>query len=428
MSHRKTWLVDVAASVLLAGCAGSGAGPTPPPSQNPSPLGAAVPGAPTGLGATAAVGQISLTWSAVSASPTPTYAVKRALGASGPYTVLKSGLSQTSYMDTTVTSATMYYYEVSATNSVGESPNSALASAMTPAAGCTPGIAIPSAGGNVWPNECTTGAMDSLGTLTTVTGDIILSQQGQVYSNMRVNGTIAVTACDVTLENVEVDVGEPYTGDDSTPDLFAIWLQVPATCSTTLDHVSVITQPSPNNYVTEGVRVAYGGPVTITNSKFMGVQLGITTGPGTIKGNYAVLGLTMRGDHNEVILEDGTSELNIENNTFLNPNGQTSALSLFTEDGNNSNFMVSNNLLAGGGYTCYCGDGATDNGGNPARAVHVSFVNNVFWELYFPTVGQYGPGRAYNPAGGGQWTNNLYMNADGTLTTEQVPQPPLDGQ
>ena len=56
----------------------------------------------------------------------------------------------------------------------------------------------------------------------------------------------------------------------------------------------------------------------------------------------------------------------------------------------------------------------------------MSFQNNVFWRLYYPDVGNYGPGRAYNSAGGGQWTNNLYMNEDGTLTTEQVPQPPID--
>jgi hypothetical protein len=52
----------------------------------------------------------------------------------------------------------------------------------------------------------------------------------------------------------------------------------------------------------------------------------------------------------------------------------------------------------------------------------------VFWEKYFPTVGQYGPSRAYNPAGGGQWTGNVYMLADGTLTSHLVPQPALDGQ
>ena len=87
---------------------------------------------------------------------------------------------------------------------------------------------------------------------------------------------------------------------------------------------------------------------------------------------------------------------------------------------------MDNNLLAGGGFTCYCGDGATDNAGNPARAVNVNVENNVFWRLYYSDVGFEASGRAYNSAGGGQWSNNLYMNADGTLTDQLVPQPPID--
>jgi hypothetical protein len=456
MQLRSPWLIFAAACVL-AGCGGgpsdnagsqAQAGGSPPPPQAPpaqtpppqtsapspqpapplppSPI-ATAPVPPKGLTATSAASQVSLSWAAVPGSPT--YNVKRSMSSAGAYSAIKSGLSQTSFTDTGLANSTTYYYVVSATNSVGESANSARVSATTPpaqgAANCTPDIAIPSADGNTWPNSCTAGASNALAALVDVQGDIILDQQGQVYQNMRVDGSITVTACDVKIENVEVDAGVPYDGD-STPDVFPIWLKQPATCGVTLDHVSVITKPAPNVYVTNAIRVAYGGPVTITNSKIIGTQLGILTGPGTIKDNYAVLGPTMRGDHNEVIIEDGTSNLTIEHNTFLNPNLQTSVLSLFTEDGPNSNFMVDNNLMAGGGYTCYCGDGASDNDGNPARASNVSFVNNVFWRLYYPDVGNFGPGRAYNDAGGGHWTNNLYMNADGTLTTEEVPQPPID--
>jgi hypothetical protein len=297
---------------------------------------------------------------------------------------------------------------------------------MTQSGGCTPDVAIPSAGSRTWPDSCSTGAADSLGALTDVAGDITLDQDGQVYSNHRVDGSITVLACDVTISNVEVDAGVPYTGN-STPDVFPIWLKQPPNCTVTLDHVSVITKPAPNVYVTEAIRVAYGGAVTITSSKLIGTQLGMTVGPGLVKDNYAVLGSTLRGDHNEIVLEDGTQGLTIEHNTFLNPNLQTSALSLFTEDGSNENLTISDNLLAGGGYTCYCGDGQTDNAGNPARAVNVSFTDNVFWRLYYPDAGYYGAGRAYNSAGGGQWTNNLYMNADGTLPGQAVPQPPIDG-
>jgi hypothetical protein len=241
---------------------------------------------------------------------------------------------------------------------------------------------------------------------------------------MRVKGTITVTACNVTIRNVEVDSGEPFTGD-STPDLFAIWLQQSATCGATVDHVTTLT----DGYVTTSVRDARGGPVTVTNSKLIGAQLGILgMSSGTIRGNYVELGQRLRGDHNDAIQGDGASNLTIDHNTLLNPNDQTSALALYTEYGNNTNVTVSNNLMAGGGYTCYCGDGATDNDGNPARAVNVSVIDNVFWRKYYPDAGYFGSGRAYNPAGGGRWAGNVYMNADGTLTTQRVSQPTLDGQ
>jgi hypothetical protein len=103
---------------------------------------------------------------------------------------------------------------------------------------------------------------------------------------------------------LEVDAGVPYTGNN-TPDVFPIWLKEPANCGVTLDHVSVITKSAPNVYVTNAIRVAYGGPATITYAKVIGTQLGITIGPGTITDSYIVLGPTMRGDHNEDILETG---------------------------------------------------------------------------------------------------------------------------
>ncbi len=262
--------------------------------------------------------------------------------------------------------------------------------------------------------------------MTALSGGVVLNDSDQVYSNLKVDGNIVVTGCNVTLRNIEVDAGEPYTGDLTTPDLFAIWLQVPANCTTTIDRVSIITKDAPNNYVTTGIRVSYGGPVNITNTKVIGSQIGILTGPGLLQDNYVELGSTQRGDHNEDILEDGVTNLTLQHNTFLNQNNQTAALALFTEFGPNSNLLIQNNLLAGGGYTVYAGDGVTDNHGNPAPSNNVSFVGNVFWRRYFPDVGAFASGRSYNPAGGGAWTNNRYMNSDGTLTTEQVPQPPLD--
>jgi len=87
------------------------------------------PPAPSGLGATAGNAQVSLAWTA-SAGAT-SYHLKRSTTSGGPYTQVAAP-STTSDIDTGLTNGTTYYYVVSALNTVGESANSAQASA-TPA-------------------------------------------------------------------------------------------------------------------------------------------------------------------------------------------------------------------------------------------------------------------------------------------------------
>src|SRR5580658_2076539 len=87
------------------------------------------PPVPTGLAATAGNGVVSLAWTGSSGAIT--YSVKRSTS-SGTDAQIAAPTS-TSYTDTSVTNGTIYYYVVSAVNSVGPSANSTQVSA-TPAA------------------------------------------------------------------------------------------------------------------------------------------------------------------------------------------------------------------------------------------------------------------------------------------------------
>lgn len=288
----------------------------------------------------------------------------------------------------------------------------------------TPPTSTPPPSGT-WPTTANTGASGPLSGVTPPTGELILGDNGQSLTNTEVHGTITVVGCGVTIRNVQVDASEAYSGT-ATPDLFAIWDKAPVGCTTTIDHVTVLTPAG--QYATEAVRDAYGSTQHITSLKAVGQQLGVTVGSAdSITDSYIELASTLRGDHNEAILDDGTTGLDIIHNTLLNPNGQTSAISLFTEFGSNHDILVQDNWLAGGGFACYCGDGLTDNAGNPAPADNVSFVGNVFAETYFLTVGYYAPGRAYRASNGGQWSANVYALPDGTVTNQLVPQPSVDG-
>jgi fibronectin type 3 domain-containing protein len=85
------------------------------------------PPPPTSLSATAGNAQVSLSWTA-SAGAT-SYNVLRSTSNGGPYSSIATGVTTTSYIDTSVTNGTTYYYVVQAVGSGGTSGNSNQASA-----------------------------------------------------------------------------------------------------------------------------------------------------------------------------------------------------------------------------------------------------------------------------------------------------------
>ncbi len=87
-----------------------------------------LPSAPTGLVATGDYSQNLLSWTASSGATG--YKVKRSTVSGGPYATI-SAVSSTGYTDDSVVNGTPYYYVVSAVNSVGESADSAEASATS---------------------------------------------------------------------------------------------------------------------------------------------------------------------------------------------------------------------------------------------------------------------------------------------------------
>jgi cellulose 1,4-beta-cellobiosidase len=93
------------------------------------------PAAPSGLTAAGGNATVSLNWSAV--TDATSYTVKRATTSGGPYSAVSSGVTSTSYSDTSVQNGVSYFYVVSASNSGGESADSNEASAL-PKAPVTP--------------------------------------------------------------------------------------------------------------------------------------------------------------------------------------------------------------------------------------------------------------------------------------------------
>lgn len=96
------------------------------------------PGAPTGLGATAAGStQINLSWTAPSGGAT-SYKIERSPTGSGSWTEIATGVTGTTYSSTGLTASTTYYYRVRSTNATGDSAYSSNANATTTSGGTVP--------------------------------------------------------------------------------------------------------------------------------------------------------------------------------------------------------------------------------------------------------------------------------------------------
>jgi hypothetical protein len=80
----------------------------------------------------------------------------------------------------------------------------------------------------------------------------------------------------------------------------------------------------------------------------------------------------------------GTPGLVIHHNTILNPLAQTDAVSLFQDFGTQADVLIDNNLLAGGGYCVYGGQG------DKGRSSNIRITNNRISRIYYPNGGYYG--------------------------------------
>jgi hypothetical protein len=83
---------------------------------------AAIPAAPATLLAEPGDGAVPLRWQ--QSFGATGYAILRSTTSGGPYTTIAANVTGGSYVDTTVTNGTTYYYTVAATNAAGTSANS----------------------------------------------------------------------------------------------------------------------------------------------------------------------------------------------------------------------------------------------------------------------------------------------------------------
>lgn len=226
----------------------------------------------------------------------------------------------------------------------------------------------------------------------------IQASSGAVVKNLIVSGSITVSGANVTVQNTRILAdGESW----------GIGLQH-TTNAVLLNNEIGILHGLPRLLV--GIKDVYGDctGTQVLGNNIQNTSTGVQTHEGLIADNYIHDMGYSSGDHINGTTSNGdTAAMTIRHNTILNQIGQTDAISLFQDFGLEANRVVTDNLLAGGGYTIYGG------GGSKGTSYNIQITNNRFSTLYYSNSGSYGPITAFDYSGKGNvlsgnvWDTNL---------------------
>jgi hypothetical protein len=225
------------------------------------------------------------------------------------------------------------------------------------------------------------------------------ASSGAVVKNVIVSGTINMAGANITVTNTRVLVGGESWG---------IGL-LHATNAVISNSEIGIAGGSPRLMV--GIKDIYGDSsgTQVLRNNVVNASTGIQVYEGLIADNYVHDMGYQSGDHiNGTTSNGSTTMMTIRHNTILNQIGQTDAISLFQDFGIEANRLITDNLVAGGGYTIYGGDNQRF-----GKTSNIKITNNRFSNVFFPNGGSYGPIAAFDATGSGNllsgnfWDHNL---------------------
>jgi hypothetical protein len=232
--------------------------------------------------------------------------------------------------------------------------------------------------------------VDPLIPRTTVSGVVTLSTPGQVYQDRTVNGSIVVTAPNVTIRNVQLNNTNPYyaisvknagSWERSDANLLIDRTEINLGGGYTVKGVAFNGYTMRRSFMHNGSDCAHFSDNVVLEDNLC-VSGPDTNSDGWPDGNAFCSG----PDHFDGFQTDGARGVTIRHNTMRNPCGQTSNILLSSNTSHVSTVTIDDNLLAGGGYTLYCAgmnDGSTvDN---------IVATNNRFARTWFPRSGYWGP-------------------------------------
>ena len=255
--------------------------------------------------------------------------------------------------------------------------------------------------------DSTNSGVPAATSLTARSGDMTVSTPGAVISNLNLtNGTITVTANNVTIKDSVITTGNAQLNGEAAIDIKE------GVTGTLVQYVTMQGNDCQSHSLFAGV-MNEGGDGLVMDHDYGTCLDDILHGSGTLSNSYSIDNANIPGDHYEPVSDDGgNGSLTINHDTLLNPHDQTAAVFTQCTFGDVTALTIQNSLLAGGDYAIYgpLSDPCSNGGGTE------SITGNRFSTTYFPKGGQYGV--AIDLAKSVVWSNNYW-----DTTLKQIPKP-----
>jgi hypothetical protein len=240
------------------------------------------------------------------------------------------------------------------------------------------------------------------GTTLTASGDVTVRTDGAVISSLDVSGAIDVLASNVTIQKLRIVNSSTWgiiVRDGSK--------------NVTIQDVEIHGADSGAGEMQYAVLDQTNGTeVHIARANFYNCADCVQGDATLLEDSYIHDFGFVATDHTDGFQSDGGGGATIRHNTIFLQLGQTGAISLFQDFGVQANDTIANNLIAGGGYTIYGGDGTKGQSSN------ICIVNNRFSRIFFPNSGFYGPAAYYDSSGPGNfWHGNFWDDTGAIIDT-----------
>jgi Domain of unknown function (DUF4082) len=242
--------------------------------------------------------------------------------------------------------------------------------------------------------------------------NIAVNKAGTTIKDISLNGEISVEANNTTIEDSEITVEGTQTCGKSCGGR-GIWIK-PGVTGTVIKHVTCHGAAATGVNVTQYCIMSNDSDTTI---EYLHAYYCTECLAGAMDVSESFIdetGAVIPEEHYEDIYYGGGSgPLIVNHNTMLNPNGQTAVVFASVDFGDQTTLTITNNLMAGGGYTLY--GGTSGSGGKVVGPVTVT--GNRFSRKYYPESGYYGVA-SYFENSVTTWSGNIW---DETL--KSVPPP-----